>query len=48
MDITVNKNKHNGALVLSAIHNGYLVTKQFYFYTTREAKAEFIRYLKGL
>jgi hypothetical protein len=48
MDITVNKNKHNGALVLSAMHNGYLVTRQFYFYSTRAAKAEFINYLRGL
>jgi len=46
MDITVNKNKHNGALELSAIHNGYLVTKQYYFYSTRAAKADFIQYLK--
>jgi hypothetical protein len=48
MDITVNKIKHNGALVLSAMHNGYLVTRQFYFYSTRAAKAEFINYLRGL
>jgi hypothetical protein len=48
MDITVNKIKHSGALELSAVHNGYLVTRQFYFYSTRAAKAEFINYLRGL
>jgi hypothetical protein len=48
MDITINKNKHNGALVLSAVHNGYLVTRQFYFYSTRAAKAEFINYLRSM
>jgi hypothetical protein len=48
MDITIEKNKHNGALVLSAIHHGHLVTKQYYFYSTRAAKADFIHYLRGL
>jgi len=48
MDITVNKIKHNGALELSAMHNGYLVTRQFYFYSTRAAKAEFINYLRSM
>ena len=48
MDITINKNKHNGALELSAVRNGYLVTKQYYFYSTRAAKAEFINYLRSL
>jgi len=47
MDITVNKNKHHGERVLSAIPNGYLVTKQYYFYSTRAAKADFIQYLRG-
>lgn len=47
MDITVHKNKHNGSLELSAIYNGYLVTKQYYFYSTRAAKADFIQYLRG-
>ena len=47
MHITIHKNKHNGALELSAIHNGYLVTKQYYFYSTRAAKADFIQYLRG-
>jgi hypothetical protein len=46
MSITVEKNKHNGALILSAIHNGYLVSKQYYFYSMRAAKADFIQYLK--
>jgi hypothetical protein len=48
MDITVNKIKHNGALELSAVHIGYLVTRQFYFYSTRAAKAEFINYLRSM
>ena len=47
MNITVEKNKHNGALVLSAIHNGHLVSKQYYFYSTRAAKADFVQYLRG-
>ena len=48
MDITITKNKHNGALELSAVHNGYLVKMQYYFYSTRAAKAEFINYLRSL
>ena len=47
MDITISKNKYNGALELSAIHNGYLVHKTYYFYSTRAAKADFIQYLRG-
>jgi hypothetical protein len=47
MDITIEKNKHNGALILSAIHYGHLVTKQYYYYSTRAAKADFIQYLRG-
>lgn len=47
MNITISKNKYNGSLELSAIHNGYLVRKQYYFYSTRAAKADFIQYLRG-
>ena len=42
--MSVNRN-HAGAWVISAIVAGYLVTRQYYFYTKREAirqfKAEF-------
>jgi len=48
MDISITKNKHNGALELSAVHHGYLVTKQYYFYSIRAAKAEFINYLRSM
>ena len=47
MNITINKCT-NGALELSTIHYGHLVTRQYYFYSTRAAKADFIHYLKGL
>jgi hypothetical protein len=36
MTITVERN-HAGAYVLSAIVGGYLVTRQYYGYTKREA-----------
>lgn len=48
MNITVYKNQHNGSLELSAVHHGHLVTKQYYFYSTRAAKADFVQYLRGL
>jgi hypothetical protein len=47
MQITVEKHKYNGALILSAMHNGHIVTKQYYFYSTRAAKADFINYLRN-
>lgn len=36
-----------GFLVLSTIHNGYLVTRKYQGYTAREAKAAFKAELKG-
>ncbi len=36
MTITTNRNR-SGGLVLSAIVGGYLVSRQFYGYTKREA-----------
>lgn len=35
----------NGSLLLSTIHNGYLVKQVYYFYSKRAALAEFKRYL---
>ncbi len=32
---------HNGALVISELVNGYLVTRTYYGYTLREAKSMF-------
>jgi hypothetical protein len=46
MDITVYKN-FDGHLTLSAIHNGYLVTRQYFFMSTRAATADFKQYLRG-
>jgi hypothetical protein len=42
MTITVERN-HAGAYVLSAIVGGYLVTRQYYGYTKRDAVALFRR-----
>lgn len=46
MSITVTKNKHNGSLELSTIHNGHLVSKTYYFFSTRAAIADFKHYLR--
>jgi hypothetical protein len=37
-----------GAWKISTIHKGYLVTQQYFFYTKKEAIAEFKEYLKTL
>ena len=37
-----------GAYEISAIKNGYLVVQQYFFYTRKEAIAEFRQYLKTL
>ena len=44
--ITVYKHKHNGSLELSAVHHGRLVSKVYYFYSTRAAIADFKQYLR--
>jgi hypothetical protein len=41
-DITLEKNRQ-GAWVVSAIVRGYLVTRQFYYYTKREAARLFLQ-----
>jgi hypothetical protein len=46
IDITVERN-HAGAYVLSAIHGGYLVSRQYYGYTKREAVRLFKEELRG-
>lgn len=46
MGITVTKNKHNGSLELTTVYNGVLVSKSYYFYSTRAAKADFVQYLR--
>jgi hypothetical protein len=40
MTITVTVN-YNGSLTLSTVHAGYLVSKTYYGYTRREARAAF-------
>lgn len=45
-DLTIEKNSA-GAWVISAIIDGYLVTKQFYFYTKKEATRQFMNNKKG-
>ena len=45
-DITLEKN-NQGAWVASAIVSGYLVTRQFYYYTKREAARLFLNEVNG-
>jgi hypothetical protein len=45
MTITTNRNR-NGGLVLSAVVGGYLVSRQYYGYTKREALKLFRSELK--
>ena len=40
-EITLEKNTY-GAWIASAIVDGYLITRQFYFYTKREAARLFL------
>lgn len=47
MDITVEK-QSNGALLLSAIHNGVYCKKVYYFFGIRAARVDFKQYLRGL
>jgi hypothetical protein len=39
---------YSGAWVVSDIVGGYWVTRQYYFYTKREAMKLFREYVKGL
>lgn len=41
-DLTITKNAY-GAYVISALVDGYLMTRQFYFYTKREATRLFLQ-----
>jgi hypothetical protein len=45
-DITLRKNTA-GAWVASAIVDGYLETRQFYYYTKREAARRFVNEVNG-
>jgi hypothetical protein len=38
--------QHNGSLRASAVHNGRLITRVFYGYTMREARAMFVEELE--
>jgi len=37
VNMTIEKVKHNGALIISDIIDGYLVSKTYYGYTKKEA-----------
>jgi hypothetical protein len=41
-DLSYSKNSE-GALVISAIVGGYLITRQFYYYTKKEATRLFLQ-----
>ncbi len=45
-DLSINKNTQ-GAYVISAIVGGYLMTRQFYYYTKREAARLFLLEANG-
>jgi hypothetical protein len=40
-DLTIHKNR-TGGYVISAIIDGYLITRQFYYYTKKEATRLFM------
>lgn len=41
MSVIVERVPHSGALILSTIRGGYLVSRIYYGYTIRQAKLEF-------
>lgn len=45
--MTIERN-HHGAYVITAIINGYLVTRQYYGYTKRDAIREFKTMMEGM
>jgi hypothetical protein len=46
IQVTITR-QHNGALEVSAVHNGRLITRVFYGYTMREARAMFVEELRS-
>ncbi len=46
LQVTITR-QHNGALEVSAVYNGRLVTRVFYGYTMREARAMFVEEIKS-
>ena len=41
MQVTITR-QHNGSLLASAVHNGRLISRVFYGYTMKQARAAFI------
>jgi hypothetical protein len=45
LDITIERIKHSGALLLTTIHNGRFRKRTYYGYSQREAKRLFREYV---
>lgn len=47
MSVSVERLPHSGAIVLSTMDGGYLVSRTYYGYTIKQAKDLFNQYLRG-